>query len=345
MANKLILKKSSVAAKVPLATDLEVGELAVNLVDKKLYSKNAGGTVVNVGNVVDSVAGKTGVVTLVKGDVGLGNVDNTSDASKPVSTAQQTALNLKANLASPTFTGTPAAPTAAVGTNTTQVATTAYVNAEIANDAPTKTGGGASGTWDISVTGNAGTATSATTATNLSGGTVDATTISATTSILPAADNTGVVGTVAATWSNGQFTNLSIDGTLTVRAAIDLADSDVLRMGSSDDWALWYNGTTNKAQIEMEAACLGIQFTDNGTQKGYFEKSTGAFTAGSFIGDGSGLTGISAASAGGAIYENSQEITANYTLTAGKNGMSAGDITIASGVTVTIPSGSKWVIV
>jgi alpha-tubulin suppressor-like RCC1 family protein len=38
--------------------------------------------------------------------VGLGNVSNTSDANKPVSTAQQTALNLKANLASPTFTGT-----------------------------------------------------------------------------------------------------------------------------------------------------------------------------------------------------------------------------------------------
>lgn len=42
-----------------------------------------------------SVAGKTGAVTLVKGDVGLGNVDNTSDAAKPVSTAQQEALNLK----------------------------------------------------------------------------------------------------------------------------------------------------------------------------------------------------------------------------------------------------------
>jgi hypothetical protein len=38
--------------------------------------------------------------------VGLSNVDNTSDASKPVSTAQQTALNLKAPLANPTFTGT-----------------------------------------------------------------------------------------------------------------------------------------------------------------------------------------------------------------------------------------------
>jgi hypothetical protein len=50
-----------------------------------------------------SITAPTG---LVKGDVGLGNVDNTADSAKPVSTATQTALNLKANLASPTFTGT-----------------------------------------------------------------------------------------------------------------------------------------------------------------------------------------------------------------------------------------------
>lgn len=56
---------------------------------------------------VQSVASKTGAVTLAKGDVGLGNVDNTTDANKPVSTAQQTALNAKAPLASPAFTGTP----------------------------------------------------------------------------------------------------------------------------------------------------------------------------------------------------------------------------------------------
>ena len=47
---------------------------------------------------VTSVAGKTGVVTLVKADVGLANVDNTSDANKPISTATQTALDLKADL-------------------------------------------------------------------------------------------------------------------------------------------------------------------------------------------------------------------------------------------------------
>ena len=79
---------------------------------------------------VSSVAGRTGAVILSAADISdttpntrsllvaadyaavktllsLGNVSNTSDANKPVSTAQQTALNLKANAASPAFTGTP----------------------------------------------------------------------------------------------------------------------------------------------------------------------------------------------------------------------------------------------
>jgi len=47
---------------------------------------------------------------ITKAMVGLGNVDNTADASKPVSTAQQTELNLKAPIASPTFIGAVTAP-------------------------------------------------------------------------------------------------------------------------------------------------------------------------------------------------------------------------------------------
>jgi len=45
--------------------------------------------------VIQSVAGKTGVVVLSKSDVGLGSVDNTSDANKPVSTSTQTSLDAK----------------------------------------------------------------------------------------------------------------------------------------------------------------------------------------------------------------------------------------------------------
>lgn len=72
-------------------------------------------------NEVTSVAGKTGAVTLVKGDVGLGNVDNTSDANKPISTDTQNALNLKANMSdivtSKTATGSTITLTDASNTN------------------------------------------------------------------------------------------------------------------------------------------------------------------------------------------------------------------------------------
>ena len=80
---------------------------------------------------VTSVNGQTGVVVLTKADVGLGNVDNTSDADKPISTATQNALDLKAPLASPAFTGNPTAPTPAQGDNDTSIATTAYVTGAI----------------------------------------------------------------------------------------------------------------------------------------------------------------------------------------------------------------------
>ena len=50
------------------------------------------------------------------------------------------------------------------------------------------------------------------------------------------------------------------------------------------------------------------------------------------------------ASAGGAVYENKQIITANYTMTSGTNGHSVGPITVNSGVVVTIPSGSAWLV-
>ena len=45
------------------------------------------------------------------------------------------------------------------------------------------------------------------------------------------------------------------------------------------------------------------------------------------------------------LWENSATISANYSITAGNNGMSSGPISVASGVTVTVPSGSSWAVV
>ena len=75
---------------------------------------------------------------VTKAQVGLGNVDDTSDADKPISTATQDALELKANADNAVLTGIPTAPTATVGTDTTQLATTAFVRAEVASEAYSK---------------------------------------------------------------------------------------------------------------------------------------------------------------------------------------------------------------
>lgn len=45
------------------------------------------------------------------------------------------------------------------------------------------------------------------------------------------------------------------------------------------------------------------------------------------------------------LVENDTTITANYTITSGRNAMSAGPITVNGGITVTVPSGSVWTVV
>jgi len=56
MATKIIHKKSSVANRVPVTADLEVGEIALNLADKKIYSKQTDGTVVEMSPNTDQLA-------------------------------------------------------------------------------------------------------------------------------------------------------------------------------------------------------------------------------------------------------------------------------------------------
>jgi hypothetical protein len=85
-----------------------------------LGNSNFGGNITNGGQITSTAFIKTGGTSsqFLKAN---GTVDANTYAT-------QTALNLKANLVSPTFTGIPVAPTAEIGTKTTQLATTAFVN-------------------------------------------------------------------------------------------------------------------------------------------------------------------------------------------------------------------------
>lgn len=124
-----------------LALTAEVGDVAVRTdLNKTFILKTAGASVLanwqellTPTDIVTSVAGKTGAVTLSSSDVGLGNVTNESKATM---------------FTSPALTGTPTAPTASAATNTTQIATTAFVKAQnyiTSSGAPVQSVAGKSG--------------------------------------------------------------------------------------------------------------------------------------------------------------------------------------------------------
>ena len=108
---------------------------------------------------------------------------------------------------------------------------------------------------------------------------------------------------------------------------------------------------TNPEQVPTNAdlGTMAYQDKDNVKIDGGSINLTGTVTATSYAGDGSALTGIAAGATGGGsddiFYENGQNVTTNYTITNGKNAMSAGPITIDSGVTVTVGAGETWTVV
>ena len=110
---------ASQAAMLALST-ADIGDIAIRTDESKTYILQAvpASTLANwkllatPTDTVTSVAGRTGAVTLSKTDVGLGNVTNESKATMFTNAA---------------LTGTPTVPTAAKGTNTTQIASTTYV--------------------------------------------------------------------------------------------------------------------------------------------------------------------------------------------------------------------------
>ena len=143
--------------------------------------------------------------------------------------------------------------------------------------------------------------------------------------------------------------NLGISATAAELNVLDGITASTAELNYTD-------GVTSNIQTQLDAkidetSATGSAVIPSGTEAerdgspaaGYLRFNS---DEGSFEGyDGSAWGSIGGgASAGGAIYENTDDITANYTITTGSNGLSVGPITIASGVTVTVPSGQRWVV-
>lgn len=129
------------------------------------------------------------------------------------------------------------------------------------------------------------------------------------------------------------FTPAGNIAAVTVQAAIEELDAEKVIKTSSTGSAVVPAST----QANRDASPAAGYFRFN-TDLGKFEGHNGT-TWGSV---GGGATG------GGAdevFVETATTVTANYTITSGKNAMTAGPVTINSGVSITIPSGSVWTIV
>lgn len=124
--------------------DFKVSTAVSNLVD------SAPGTLDTLNELAAALADDHDYATTITNALALkANITDVDDAL--ALKVDDTEMPLKADLESPQFTGTPEAPTAAVDTNTTQIATTAFTIAQIASAIQTELPAGFIGMWSGSV--------------------------------------------------------------------------------------------------------------------------------------------------------------------------------------------------
>ena len=102
------------------------------------------------------------------------------------------------------------------------------------------------------------------------------------------------------------------------------------------------------AAVPAQAGQAGKFLTTNGSVASWasveaLPSQTG--NAGKYLRTDGSVASWQDAATVGAVLTNSNSITANYTLPTNFNGLSVGPINIASGVTVTVPSGQRWIVI
>ena len=202
-----------------------------------------------------------------------------------------------------------------------------------------RTGSGTAATRSVAVS---GTGLSITNADGVSGNPTIASnaTNANTASTIVARDGSGnfSAGTITATFS-GNLTG-NVTGNLTGNVT---GNADTATYATSAGSATSATTATTATNLAGGAANRIPYQSGSGTTT-FLAAPTSAATAVVYNGSSIGWSAIVQTYGSGCVYENSQTITSNYTMTTGKNGQSAGPIAIDTGVTVTIPDGSNWVI-
>lgn len=344
MANKIVLKKSSVAAKVPLTTDLDYGELALNYADEKLYFKNSSNVIKSFN--VNATGATLTIGTGLSGTSYNGSTAVTIAIDSTVATLTGTQTLTNKTLTFPTIDNIKLGytVTATAGGTTTLTATSAKQQ---------RFTGSSNQTVVLPVTSTLATgvsyeienASTGTITVNSSGGNL-VTTVPA--GITMNITCVGTTLTTAADWDAEYYAFGSITGT----GANVLATSPTLvtpNIGAATGTSLSVSGQLTST-VATGTAPLAVTSTTKVTNlnaemvDGYHADT--ANTASTIpVRDSSGEVNASGFNASGGMFEHANVISANYAINSGNNAISAGPVTVANGVTVTIPTGSTWVIV
>jgi hypothetical protein len=161
-------------------------------------------------------------------------------------------------------------------------------------------------------------------------------------------NGTAIGGSSAAA---GSFTSLAASGNTALTGNLSVDGNTTLGNASGDTILL--NAATATIPNNLTFSGTGTIRLPNGTTAERPSPTAGMIryntTDSSFEGYAAGAWGSIGGGATGAggdqvFYENELTVTASYTLTTNRNAMSTGPITIDSGVTVTVPTGQRWVI-
>ena len=248
MANKVLLKKSSVGAKVPLTTDLDYGELALNYADGKLYYKTSGVT-------IDSFPSATATSTLTNKTLTSPTLNGTTTlAGSEVLITAGSGGNEGGELhfQTPPTGSTLSGPIAIdIYQNKLRIFETAGTNRGVYIDLTA-----ASASVATNLLGGTGTVTSITAGTGLTGGTI-------TTSGTIAIDTTVVTTlTGVQTLTNKTLSSATLTGTLTAGASTGTNGQVLQSTGTGVQWAtISTPSTTYSAQAEFGVTGISTSTT------------------------------------------------------------------------------------
>jgi hypothetical protein len=159
MANTIKIKRSAVAGKAPTTSDLQLGELALNTYDGKLYTKKDNGTasIVELGGTLSTLTLGTGLSgTSYNGTAAVTAAVSYGTSAGTACQGNDSRLSDTRNTTnSVTFNNGGAGGASGSTFNGGSALTVSYNTV----GAPSTTGANASGTWGINITGNAATAT------------------------------------------------------------------------------------------------------------------------------------------------------------------------------------------